>query len=89
MKCELCGQEMKTADGCIDNKIIEYADGTKLPAIPREDDGPERCHDCGAKAGHFHHADCDMEKCPRCGDQLLSCEYRGGFFVTDSGLKSL
>lgn len=31
------------------------------------------CHDCGAAIGEMHHPRCDMEECPRCGGQLLSC----------------
>ena len=33
----------------------------------------ERCHDCGAKLGHYHHANCDVEQCPVCGGQLIGC----------------
>ena len=32
------------------------------------------CGDCGAKEGHFHQPGCDMETCPFCGSQLLSCD---------------
>ena len=37
-----------------------------------------QCHDCGAKEGEIHQLGCDMERCPFCGGQLLSCgcEYR-------------
>jgi hypothetical protein len=31
------------------------------------------CHDCGAYRGMFHGPGCDMEKCPACRRQLLSC----------------
>ena len=34
----------------------------------------ERCHDCGAKRGHYHHWNCDAERCPACHGQLLSCD---------------
>ena len=32
-----------------------------------------QCHDCGVSEGEFHHPGCDMERCPFCGDQLISC----------------
>ncbi|MGI8874338.1 MAG: hypothetical protein ACR2KP_08430 [Egibacteraceae bacterium] len=31
------------------------------------------CHDCGVAPGGTHHLGCDMEECPACGWQLLSC----------------
>ena len=31
------------------------------------------CHDCGVSEGEIHQFGCDMEKCPLCGWQLLSC----------------
>jgi hypothetical protein len=34
---------------------------------------PERCVDCGVEKGAWHHLGCDMEECPRCGWQLISC----------------
>lgn len=32
------------------------------------------CHDCGAKEGEVHAYGCDMERCPFCGWQLISCD---------------
>jgi len=32
------------------------------------------CRDCGAKEGQLHQLGCDMEKCPFCGWQLISCD---------------
>lgn len=32
------------------------------------------CHDCGGKEGELHERGCDMERCPFCGGQLITCE---------------
>lgn len=39
----------------------------------------KRCHDCNIvnHGGHVHHYGCDIERCPRCKGQLLSCECTG------------
>jgi hypothetical protein len=34
---------------------------------------PDRCHDCNAGAGGYHHPGCDAEECPSCHGQLISC----------------
>lgn len=38
-------------------------------------DSREICHSCNIlnKEGNYHHFGCDMEKCPRCKKQLISC----------------
>ena len=42
-----------------------------------------RCGDCGSTPGHLHHPGCDMERCPRCGGQLLGCECGGDNYLSD------
>lgn len=32
------------------------------------------CHDCNVKEGELHQMGCDMEICPKCKGQLLSCD---------------
>ena len=36
----------------------------------------DTCHDCGVRLGGIHHPGCDVEECPRCRRQLISCGCR-------------
>ena len=75
--CDWCHLEMTDATtvDCPDNRTVNYPDGTTLPAVPYQPDDymSQRCHDCGIDSGGYHHPGCDMERCPRCGGQLISC----------------
>jgi TIR domain len=42
--------------------------GRKKPVNP--------CHDCAALPGQYHVPGCDMERCPACGGQSISCGCR-------------
>jgi len=33
-----------------------------------------KCHDCYCKEGEIHEYGCDMESCPFCGQQLITCD---------------
>lgn len=77
--CEYCKQEMLGGTSCLPTLIINgtrfarirYGDHNDLhPDIADE----QRCHDCDCKKGMHHHFMCDMERCPNCGGQLLSCD---------------
>lgn len=39
--------------------------------------GEMNCHDCDCYEGEFHEEGCDMERCPECGGQLISCGHEG------------
>lgn len=75
--CEFCNQRMLKANGCTYTHL--ECNGKLYPRRKHGEEGhafPEdlRCHDCGAKVGYYHHFGCDMERCPICGRQLISCD---------------
>lgn len=74
--CKFCNQDMLKFDNCPVNDFVEFPSGEKLPAIPYTNEyikGKHQCHDCGVSVGNYHHPGCDMEICPQCGGQLISC----------------
>ena len=72
--CKFCMQEMINENmvTCEGNKVIDFPDSTEMPAIPYLSNR-YRCSDCGVKNAGNHHPNCDMERCPKCGGQLISC----------------
>lgn len=72
-KCFSCNQEMLLVDSCTDRTVV-YPDGLELPLSTDHFNEPNgRCHDCNALHGKYHHSRCDVERCPRCGGQLITC----------------
>ena len=80
VKCEDCKREMdaKIESCALDFRCIKI----KGEIFPRDTCGKhsydynEYCHDCGIlnRVGNLHHFGCDIERCPACGGQLISCD---------------
>jgi hypothetical protein len=76
--CDYCEQDMLTAESCVFSKY--EIEGESFSPVPfgAESGGwnPEGmvCHDCGVAPYAFHHPGCDVEECPRCRMQLISCD---------------
>jgi hypothetical protein len=76
--CNFCSQEM--TDGVSCSVEVLHRDGAALPLkkVHKRDccdigDHAGRCGDCGAPRLGYHHLGCDLQQCPRCRHQMVSC----------------
>lgn len=65
--CTWCEREMLTGASCTVDALHK---GEVVWQLPRT---RSRCGDCGVARGGLHHPGCDMQRCPCCGRQLISC----------------
>lgn len=90
--CDDCNQEMIMGGGCTFN-VIENNEGEKYDRLPYEkepeyaDVMPDVCHDCNAGLGKYHHFGCDMERCPKCHGQLITCDCNWKLVIYDAERK--
>lgn len=77
--CSWCAQEMTTAATCTvgafhqDGRHLELAPWGADPGWPTRG---QRCGDCGVQPGGHHHPGCDVQRCPVCGRQMITCGCR-------------
>ena len=65
--CTWCEQEMLTGASCTIDALHHREVTWPLPRTR------SRCGDCGTARGGLHHPGCDLQRCLRCGGQLISC----------------
>ena len=74
--CTFCWQEMMDRVSCTLEVFDDFDDGvTRRRLRHRNGKGSagKPCGDCGCVAGGFHHPGCDLERCPRCRRQAITC----------------
>lgn len=73
--CTWCDQEMTDTVSCTFTAF--HLDGVPVPRRRNVGRGSmARCGDCGAPRGGYHHPGCDLEECPHCRGQAMSCDCR-------------
>ena len=88
MSCDYCQLEMTAGVSCTLASYDDIKGGphARIPyGSPREvelfwlspDGLPANCGDCKTPLGGFHHPGCDVERCPACGLQAISCDCTG------------
>ena len=76
--CPACGQDMRDAESC-GGPMIQVA-GRVYERVRFGQESGNRweefdfCPECGVSHGGLHHPGCDIEECPRCRTQYLSCD---------------
>lgn len=80
--CSYCGKEMSDSNGCLSIMVINNEVCKRIPygsekrfglKFDKKMSKNKQCHDCRCLKGQYHHFGCDMEECPICGGQLISC----------------
>lgn len=73
--CKVCNREMRDHHSCYPKIKIGDTVYNRIPfgSVPHDTDySATRCGDCSCMIGQYHHFGCDMERCPVCGQQMLS-----------------
>uniref|UniRef100_I2PZX9 Uncharacterized protein n=1 Tax=Desulfovibrio sp. U5L TaxID=596152 RepID=I2PZX9_9BACT len=76
--CPACGQDKRDAESC-GGPMIQVAGRVYERVRFGQEQGHrweefDFCPECGVSHGGLHHPGCDIEECPRCRTQYLSCD---------------
>ena len=63
---------LETVIGKNEYNRIPYGIEAVLTKVQNETDKQSHCHDCNVHFNGFHHFPCEVEICPRCGQQFIS-----------------
>lgn len=78
--CKWCNKDMNNSEGC-NAHVVKVGKATFVSVVYGKETNitqPKRrkhCGDCNATRGHRHHYRCDLEECPVCHEQYLTCEH--------------
>ncbi len=64
------------SDSCVSVPVIingQSYDPVRYGDEERWQSERKRCHDCSVIKGGYHHPGCDVEECPVCHGQIISC----------------
>jgi hypothetical protein len=76
--CYFCFDDMLAASGCtaVFHRHGRAVDRCPYGSEPGWGRPTRRCGDCGVLPGSLHHPGCDVERCPLCWRQAISCGCR-------------
>jgi hypothetical protein len=69
--CTTCDEDMELGVSCTLRVYDDFTDGVTRRRIANG--SRQRCGDCGTPPRGMHHPGCDLERCPACGRQALTC----------------
>lgn len=70
--CHDCSLDMSDRVSCTGTTLVVGGRVLRRRRATRRY-GHQGCGDCAAPPRGYHHLGCDLEPCPACGGQLLSC----------------
>ena len=93
--CNWCQLEMHDRIGCTVKSYNDFKDNLPRDRIPFDSEANsnsgsfEHCSDCLSPVGSLHHPGCDIEECPCCNEQSITCNCTVQFRPSTSALESV